>query len=80
MQETFVWIDPANGWKYYFPKLMPRSVKNPIEWLLNNNYSESELKNWPGVFYCTYWDYNGKNRHIVYYKGYSKELIKFCVD
>jgi len=42
-----VWVDPAEGWRFGFPKLCPRDVFNDAakftEWLLANGLPESHL-------------------------------------
>ena len=45
-----IWIDPPNGWRYGFPKVIPVQTKANGEdaikaWLLNNGYPQHEIDN-----------------------------------
>lgn len=40
-----IYIDPPGGWKYGFPKVIPRDKLNdPQKWLAENGYPKSEIE------------------------------------
>lgn len=50
-------IDPPGGWKYGFPKIIPKEHQHrTLEWLLENGYPEKEMKSYGNHFYCRYWN------------------------
>lgn len=45
MEIKAVWVDPADGWKYGFPRIYNKEVDGPInEWLLKWGYPEHLLE------------------------------------
>ena len=45
------WVDPAEGWKYGFPKIYDSETDGTMkEWLLKNGYPESMIE-----FPIRYW-------------------------
>ena len=49
-------IDPPSGWKYGFPKPIPKDVENYKEWLVANGYPQSEIDACGDHFYCREWE------------------------
>jgi len=49
-------IDPPSGWKYGFPKPIPKDVENTIKWLLENGYPQHEIDAYGDHFYCRSWE------------------------
>jgi hypothetical protein len=48
---TRLWVDPAEGWKYGFPKIYdPETDGTVADWLLKQGYPENLLK-----FPSRYW-------------------------
>ena len=46
-----MWVDPAEGWKYGFPKIYDSKKDPPMrDWLLKQGYPESMLE-----FPIRYW-------------------------
>ena len=49
--------DPPSGWKYGFPKPIPKGVDDDItEWLLSEGYPQREIDACGDHFYCRYWE------------------------
>lgn len=48
-------IDPPSGWKYGFPKAMPKDVTDPIKWLIENGYPAARIVELGDLFYCRHW-------------------------
>ena len=51
-------IDPPAGWKYGFPKALPKlfdTYEEKIEWLVSEGYPQSEIDSYGDHFYCRYW-------------------------
>ena len=51
-------IDPPSGWKYGFPKSLPKlfdTYEEKIEWLVSEGYPQSEIDACGDHFYCRYW-------------------------
>lgn len=40
------YIDPPEGWKYGFPKIVPENTKDVRQWLIDNGYPEAKIKYW----------------------------------
>lgn len=54
---VMVWIDPPSGWRYGFPKSMPKSEYPPKDfnqWLLDNGYPQKAIDS--GGNYYRYWE------------------------
>ncbi len=52
-------IDPPNGWRYGFPKPMPKrfdDFKEQREWLVSEGYPQKEIDSYGDYFYCRYWE------------------------
>lgn len=48
---TSVYIDPPSGWKYGFPKLAPKNLREMNgddlnDWLISNGYPKEEVEYW----------------------------------
>lgn len=56
MKNTVRMIDPPSGWKYGFPKAIPSTVENVLEWLVENGYPQAEIDACGEHFYCRYWE------------------------
>lgn len=50
-----VWIDPPSGWMYGFPKRMPLSEKDPVEWIISQGYPRSMVDSFKDHFHCRMW-------------------------
>lgn len=57
VEEKFVtYIDPPSGWKYGFPKIIPRDkLKDSINWIIEQGYPTDEIASYGEHFYCRYW-------------------------
>lgn len=52
-------VDPPAGWKYGFPKALPKlfdTYEEKIEWLVSEGYPQSEIDACGDHFYCRYWE------------------------
>ena len=47
-------IDPPTGWKYGFPKVLPKEVVDLKQWLLDNGYPEKDIE--LAMNYSRYWE------------------------
>jgi hypothetical protein len=57
-------IDPPEGWRYGFPKIIPNDMIIASEelfskWLVSNGYPEDRL--FEALRYSRYWEQNEKN-------------------
>ena len=50
-KRTVTYIDPASGWQYGFPKILPEDVEDINEWLVSEGYPREMLG-----FPCRYWE------------------------
>jgi hypothetical protein len=48
-------IDPPSGWKYGFPKELPKGTKDTLAWLVENGYPQKEIDKLGEHFYCSHW-------------------------
>ena len=55
-------VDPDMGWKYGFPKPLPKDIENEdiTEWLVENGYPRKVIEKWKqsdlGYLPCRYWE------------------------
>lgn len=49
-------IDPPSGWKYGFPKELPKGTVNTLAWLVENGYPQKEIDRMGDHFYCRHWN------------------------
>lgn len=57
-------IDPPSGWRYGFPKLIPKSERHrTLAWLVENGYPQAEIDSYGDFFYCRYLEVD--NEEIV---------------
>lgn len=54
-------IDPPEGWRYGFPKVIPDDVQDERKWLVENGYPQEEIdklanSKYGDLFYCRYWE------------------------
>jgi hypothetical protein len=52
-------IDPPSGWKYGFPKAIPKQFDTWEEqraWLVSEGYPEKQIDSMGDYFYCRYWE------------------------
>lgn len=50
-------IDPPDGWRYGFPKVIPKDqMHRTLEWLVENGYPQEEIDRCGSFFYCRYWE------------------------
>ena len=47
-------IDPPSGWKYGFPKELPKDVKDLRQWFIDNGYPEKDVDF--AMSYCRMWE------------------------
>jgi hypothetical protein len=50
-----MYIDPPEGWKYGFPKVLPKGVDDVRLWLVRNGYPIKLMESWGEHFYCRMW-------------------------
>ena len=51
------YIDPPEGWKYGFPKVLPKEAQGRnLEWLIENGYPKKIIEEMGDFFYCRYWE------------------------
>lgn len=48
-------IDPPEGWRYGFPKVIPEDIGNVKEWLISKGYPKELIESYGKHFYCRYW-------------------------
>lgn len=59
MKKIITMIDPPSGWKYGFPKPMPKQFETWEEsraWLISEGYPESMIERYGERFPCRYWN------------------------
>lgn len=50
-------IDPPEGWRYGFPKMIPKEHQNrTLEWLVEQGYPQKMIDSMGDHFYCRYWN------------------------
>ena len=57
-------VDPPNGWKYGFPKMLPLIPKEGKnfklqKWLVDNGYPPHEIRDLGEAFTCRIWETDG---------------------
>ena len=51
-------IDPPSGWKYGFPKPIPKDRRyDSLTWLVEEGYPEKLIEELGEHFYCRYWEH-----------------------
>lgn len=58
MKKTVLMIDPPSGWKYGFPKAMPKMFdtwEEQLTWLVSEGYPQKEIDSMGDHFYCRHW-------------------------
>jgi hypothetical protein len=50
------YIDPPSGWKYGFPKVLPRNVVDVKKWLIEQGYPQSEIDSCDEHFHYRSWN------------------------
>lgn len=51
------YIDPPEGWKYGFPKKLPKRVpKNINEWLIKKGYPKHKIEEYGEYFQISYFE------------------------
>jgi len=48
--------DPPSGWRYGFPKILPKDVKNIEKWLVSEGYPQKEIDSCGQHFHIRCWD------------------------
>jgi len=59
MTKTVRMCDPPAGWKYGFPKSVPKNFDTSEEfysWLVSEGYPQKEIDSYGDHFYCRYWE------------------------
>ena len=57
--KTRMVCDPPSGWKYGFPKPVPKQFDTTDEfhdWLVSEGYPMKEIESYGDHFYCRYWE------------------------
>jgi hypothetical protein len=52
-------IDPPGGWRYGFPKALPKAFETTEElneWLISEGYPKKVIEEYGEHFYCRYWE------------------------
>lgn len=50
-------IDPPSGWKYSFPKEIPKDrMQDYTTWLVEQGYPQEEIDALGKYFYCRFWE------------------------
>lgn len=51
------WADPPSGWKYGFPKKVPKDIAGDIlNWIKEEGYPQSEIDACGEYFHIRFWD------------------------
>lgn len=50
-----MFVDPPQGWRFGFPKIIPQDIEDHREWLIENGYPEALMDEYGEHFYCRYW-------------------------
>lgn len=54
---TVLMIDPPSGWRYGFPKPIPKEERHrTLAWLVENGYPQSEIDSYGDFFFCRYFE------------------------
>lgn len=48
-------IDPPEGWRFGFPKVIPDDCEDKIKWLVENGYPQKLIDSYGDHFYCRHW-------------------------
>lgn len=56
-----IMCDPPIGWKFGFPKPIPREVEDVNTWLVEQGYPQEYIDAHGDYFYCRYWEHEVKN-------------------
>jgi hypothetical protein len=59
MSNVIHMIDPPGGWKYGFPKAVPKKFddwEEQKQWLISEGYPEKEIDKMGEHFYCRHWE------------------------
>lgn len=51
-------IDPPEGWRYGFPKVLPKEVEDVRAWLVASGYPQKLIDSYGEYFYCRYMELN----------------------
>ena len=52
-----LFIDPPEGWRYGFPKIIPPEHQTrTLAWLVEEGYPETQIKALGDYFICRYWN------------------------
>ena len=49
------YIDPVEGWRYGFPKVLPDNVQDINEWLVAEGYPQEQIDAFPQGVPCGMW-------------------------
>lgn len=70
-------IDPPSGWRYGFPKLIPKSERHrTLAWLVENGYPQSEIDSFGDFFYCRYLEVDNEEIVQGHYKAVENTPAK----
>jgi len=61
---TKTYIDPPEGWKYGFPKVLPKGTTDILGWLLEQGYPQSLMESYGDAFHFKKWSDNGTPTYI----------------
>lgn len=54
-KRTIQYIDPPEGWRYGFPKVIPDGVANNLKWLVEQGYPQKLIDEFGEHFWCRVW-------------------------
>jgi hypothetical protein len=52
-----LWIDPPEGWRYGFPRAVPKGIEGDAinEWMIKVGYPKEKMEAYGESFYCGMW-------------------------
>jgi len=50
-----MYIDPPEGWKYGFPKVLPKDTVDVRAWLIEEGYPKDLIESYGKQFNCRMW-------------------------
>ena len=74
-------IDPPSGWKYGFPKPIPKDRKKDVlVWLVEQGYPQSEIDDSGDYFPCRYWKKEEAKQRAANYMSLKGALDSQYID
>lgn len=53
-----LWIDPPEGWRYGFPRAVPKGIEceeSIIKWMIECGYPKKKIEEYGEYFFCNMW-------------------------